>query len=289
MTKARSLRFRGSLGAGGGGGSAPTVTGVSPSSGSTAGGTSVSITGTGFSGVTGVTIGGAAVTSYTVNSSTSITAVTASHSAGATDVVVATGAGTGTGTGLFTFAAPGAPTISSVSPSSGDPSGGASVTILGTNFTGATAVTFGGTNATSFTVNSATSITAVAPAHLAGSADVVVTTGSGSATDAAGFTYVSAGSPVLYRITSPEYSSANPAFEFEVADTVGAGATFELQLRTAGASNWSSLVRDVTHTMTSTEDTNNSLTMSFSALSSGNYEARGLVNGTATNTLTVTV
>ena len=52
-----------------------------------------------------------------------------------------------------------------VSPNSGPGAGGTSVTITGTNFTGATAVTFGGTAATSVTVVSATSITATSPAH----------------------------------------------------------------------------------------------------------------------------
>ena len=50
--------------------------------------------------------------------------------------------------------------------------------LTGTGFTGlsgAAAVTFGGTNATSYTVNSATQITATAPAHAAGAVDVVVT------------------------------------------------------------------------------------------------------------------
>ncbi len=57
-----------------------------------------------------------------------------------------------------------APVVSSVSPNSGSPSGGTSVTITGTNLTGATAVTFGATAATSFTVNFRDPITATAPA-----------------------------------------------------------------------------------------------------------------------------
>ena len=53
---------------------APTVTGVSPTSGSAAGGTVVTLTGTNFTVATGVLFGPTAATGYTVNSNTSITA-----------------------------------------------------------------------------------------------------------------------------------------------------------------------------------------------------------------------
>ena len=53
---------------------APTVTSVSPSAGSTAGGTSVTITGSGLTGVTAVNFGSTAATGVTVNSDTSVTA-----------------------------------------------------------------------------------------------------------------------------------------------------------------------------------------------------------------------
>ncbi|MDR3508545.1 MAG: IPT/TIG domain-containing protein, partial [Caulobacteraceae bacterium] len=67
-----------------------------------------------------------------------------------------------------------APSVSGVSPTSGPAAGGTSVTITGASFTGATAVDFGSTAASSFTVNSSTSITAVAPAG-SGVVDVTVT------------------------------------------------------------------------------------------------------------------
>ena len=80
--------------------------------------------------------------------------------------------------------------MTAVSPNSGPPAGGTSVTITGMNFTGATAVKFGSTAATSFSVNSATSITATSPRRT-GTVDVTVTTPNGtSATSAADqFTY----------------------------------------------------------------------------------------------------
>ena len=57
-----------------------------------------------------------------------------------------------------------APTIGGVSPATGPPAGGTTVTITGANLSGATAVKFGSLAAASFTVNSATTITAVSPA-----------------------------------------------------------------------------------------------------------------------------
>jgi hypothetical protein len=87
----------------------PTVTAVSPSSGTTLGGTSVLISGTNLlqpTGVPTVTIGGAAATNVQNFDATAITAVTPSGTAGAADVVVTTSYGTGTGSGLFTYLTP---------------------------------------------------------------------------------------------------------------------------------------------------------------------------------------
>jgi hypothetical protein len=71
-----------------------------------------------------------------------------------------------------------APTLASISPTSGPIAGGTAVTLTGTAFvnsgTGAT-VLFGATAATSVTFNSATSLTAIAPAHAAGTVAVTVT------------------------------------------------------------------------------------------------------------------
>jgi uncharacterized protein YhjY with autotransporter beta-barrel domain len=76
---------------------------------------------------------------------------------------------------------PPVPTVTALSPTSGSAGGGTSVTLTGTNFTGATGVSFGATAAASFTVNSATSITATAPqASSVGTVDVTVTTPSGT-------------------------------------------------------------------------------------------------------------
>ena len=136
-------------------------------------GTSVTITGTNFTGATAVSFGGVAATSFTVNSATSITAVVGIGATG--NVNVTTPGGTASLAG-FTFVPP--PTVTAFTPTSGGT--GTSITITGTNFTGATAVSFGGVAATSFTVNSATSITAVVGSGVSG--NVSVTTPGGTAT-----------------------------------------------------------------------------------------------------------
>ncbi|MGM4957192.1 IPT/TIG domain-containing protein [Bradyrhizobium japonicum] len=172
---------------------APTVTSISPTAGPAAGGTSVTITGTNFTGVTAVTFGGTAAAGFTFNSATSITATSPAGAAGAVDVRVTTPGGTSATSAAdqFTYAAP--PTVTSISPTSGPQTGGTTVVITGTNFSGATAVTFGATAATGFAVNSATQITATSPAGT-GTVDITVTTvGGTSATSAADqFTYVPA-------------------------------------------------------------------------------------------------
>jgi hypothetical protein len=67
---------------------APAVSAISPNTGSTSGGTAVTITGTNFVSGATVTLGGTAATGVTVGSSTSITATTPAHAAAAVNVVV---------------------------------------------------------------------------------------------------------------------------------------------------------------------------------------------------------
>jgi hypothetical protein len=171
---------------------APTVASVSPNSGTTSGGTSVTISGSGFASGATVSFGGAAATNVNVASGTSITATTPAHAAGAVDVVVTnTGNHSGTLTSGYTYVVPTpAPTIASVSPNSGTTSGGTSVTITGTGFASGATVSFGGAPATSVNVVGSASITAATPAHAAGTVNVVVTNPDNqSATLTNGFTY----------------------------------------------------------------------------------------------------
>jgi hypothetical protein len=76
-----------------GGPPAPTVTKLSRKKGPTSGGTRVKITGTGFVHVQAVEFGSSAASSFVVNSSGSITAVSPAGSAGSVYVRVTTAAG----------------------------------------------------------------------------------------------------------------------------------------------------------------------------------------------------
>ena len=87
----------------------PIVSAVSPSSGTTLGGTTVTITGSALTGATAVTFGGQPATGITVNSATSITATTPATvpagTPGAVSVLVTTPGGTNAANTLFTYRA----------------------------------------------------------------------------------------------------------------------------------------------------------------------------------------
>ncbi|HEX4622626.1 MAG TPA: IPT/TIG domain-containing protein, partial [Myxococcaceae bacterium] len=81
--------------------------------------------------------------------------------------------------------------LTSVSPSTGSTLGGEKVTVTGTGLEDGVLLSFGGTPATQVTPASATSVTAIVPAHAAGAVDVAATNLDGSgALAAAAFTYV---------------------------------------------------------------------------------------------------
>ncbi|HTA33621.1 MAG TPA: IPT/TIG domain-containing protein [Solirubrobacteraceae bacterium] len=72
----------------------PTVTKVTPKSGPTTGGTTVTITGANFTAPATVEFGGVSATEVTVNSATSLTAISPAEAKGAVDVTVTTSVGT---------------------------------------------------------------------------------------------------------------------------------------------------------------------------------------------------
>jgi hypothetical protein len=190
---------------------APVITSVQPTSGSTSGGTTVTITGTGLGGALAVYFNTTQAQSFSQLSDTEITAVSPAGSPGTVDITVVTenGFNQPSAADEFTYVQPvPAPTVSSVSPSSGSTAGGTQVTITGTNLSGATAVDFGSVAATGVSVNSAgTQITATSPAGSAGTVDVTVTTAGGTSktSSADEFTYVA---PV---VVAPKLSAISPS------------------------------------------------------------------------------
>lgn len=165
---------------------AVTVTSVTPKTGPTTGGTSVTIIGSGFTSSSAVTFGGSNATSKVFVTSTKIVAVTPAHAAGAVAVVVG---GTTLANGFTYYAKP---TVSAVSPSNGPQAGGQKVTVTGTGFTTTgTTVSVGGVAGTGVTVASSTSLTFTTPkAPSVGSAlDIRVTTAGGTSATGAGDHY----------------------------------------------------------------------------------------------------
>ncbi len=182
---------------------APTITSISPNSGSMAGGTAVTVSGTNFTPTTTLTIAGIAATNVTVVNATTLTAITPAYVSGplVSNVVVNNGVGSATLTGGYTYIAV-APTITAVSPTSGPMSGGTTITITGKNFTPTTTVSVGGISATSVVVSNATTLTAVTPAYVSGqlTKDISINNGNSNATLSSSFTYI-APAPTLVSIT----------------------------------------------------------------------------------------
>ena len=122
-----------------------------------------------------------------------------------------------------------APSVSSISPTSGTTAGGTAVTITGTNFRSGATVSLGGTAATGVTVVNSTSITATTGAHAAaGAVNVVVTnTDSQSGTLTNGYTYTTGGGGggsiafVQVNAATPQSPSTSVAVSYPLAQTAG--------------------------------------------------------------------
>ncbi|GGO53877.1 hypothetical protein GCM10012287_41520 [Streptomyces daqingensis] len=167
----------------------PVLSAVLPVRGPTAGGTTVVLTGSGLTGATAVSFGGTPA-GFTVNSSTQITAVTPARSAGSASVTVTSPGGV-SNPAVYTYVAP--PVLSALTPQQGPVSSGALVTLTGSGLTTTSAVRFGAVLAP-FTVESDTSVAAVAPAGPAGIVPVGVTTAGG---DSVSLNYTRVPPPML--------------------------------------------------------------------------------------------
>ena len=155
----------------------PTITSVSPSTGSTEGGTTLTVTGTGLANAA-VFIGGTQQNADCDRTSCEV--VTRAHAAGTLDVKATTNGGTSaiTAATKYTYAVPPAPVVTSVDPGTGPSSGGDQLTLTGHDLYGGQ-VTFDGTAVTGEKCD-ATTCTFTSPGGAAGDVDVTVTTDGGT-------------------------------------------------------------------------------------------------------------
>jgi hypothetical protein len=189
-------------------GSGVTITSLTPNSGPTAGGNVVAITGTNLVNATSVTFGGISAAILT-NNGVQITVTAPFHTAGTVDVVVNTPQGSsGTAGTLNDYTYTDGPAITNVTPNTGPASGVPTtfVTITGANFIPGGAgmtVKFGGTATANFNVTDANTIIVIAPAHTAGTVDIVVTTPGGTSPITVNdqFTYTGSSAPVVSSIS----------------------------------------------------------------------------------------
>jgi autotransporter-associated beta strand protein len=206
----------------------PNVTGISPAAGPGSGGTVVTITGTCLANATAVEFGGPYGYPGTIVSNTDGQIVVdapqgnpATGYMGTVDIQVVTAGGTSATSSADQFSYVAAPSITGISPSWGNTSGGDIVTITGANLEDAAAVDFGASAGTVI-YDSATLIEAFSPAGATGPIDVrVIAPGGTSATSPADqFTYV--GAPLAKAVA---YSVAQGASLTVAGPGVLAGAT----------------------------------------------------------------
>jgi hypothetical protein len=153
----------------------PVVSAISLTSGSLTGQQRVVITGRHLRQAGGVQFGTTPATGFTVNSDRRITAVSPSGGPGVVDVTVVTWTGGSAASPADRFTYVGPPAVASILPNSGGTDGATSVSITGTGFHNASAVSFGPEAAAGFRVVSSTRIEATPLAAPAGPVDIRVT------------------------------------------------------------------------------------------------------------------
>ena len=183
---------------------APTILGVSPPDGSTAGGTVVDIRGALFREQCTVSFGGAPA-AVTFVDTHNLRAIAPPHALGVVDVVVTCGSDVATLTNAFTYRDAGAH-MRAVTPSSGSISGGTHLVISGVDFASSCWPFFDDVPAPSAVVRDPNTITATTPPHAAGTSNVrLLCTGTSTMLPQA-FTFVAAADP------APQIENVDPLF-----------------------------------------------------------------------------
>ena len=183
-----------------GGTCAPTVLFVSPSHGSTSGGTSITITGSGLLAASSVTLAGVPCTEVTALSANQLRAVTPASAPGLAPLVVYTPAGSAEAAAPFSYVVQ---RVTSITPSSGLVAGGTQITISGEFLSGTTSVTVGGAPVANLVVVNSSTLTATTPPGAVGPAPIVITGAKGTLTVPTGFQYVSVIVPAWATLLEP--------------------------------------------------------------------------------------
>jgi hypothetical protein len=206
----------------------PTVTSLSTGNGPASGGTTLTVLGTGFTPASTVDFGSTPGTSVTYLSAQALT-VTAPAGAGTVDVTV-DNAGTKSAASAadqFRYGSP--PTVTGLGTSSGPVTGGTTVTISGTGFTGASQVEFGNAPAASFTVESDSQIQAATPAEASGTVDVYVDTPAGISAQTSADQYTYTETPVVFTTdTPPTTATAGQPYTYTYAASGTPAPSFSL-------------------------------------------------------------
>ncbi len=181
---------------------APTVTKISPTLGPTTGGTSVTITGANLANAVAVMFGTVEADTFANDTGNQIVVTSPAGTAGKVDIRVVTAGGTSAVTSKDKFMYVGAPTVTKISPTSGPVSGGAKMTITGTNLANVIAVLFG-TVAARIKSDTATQIVVISPAGAAGTVDVTVVTAGGTSSVLAADQFLYVEAPTVARLSLP--------------------------------------------------------------------------------------
>ena len=189
-------------------GAIPYVLDFSPPSGSA--GSTVTVFGSGFSGATSADVNGTPAQFVVIHDSKLQLTVPGSATSG--PITVSAGGMTSTSFDDFIVVVASPPVVTSFTPSSGPV--GTPVSISGSSFSSATAVTIGGASA-AFTIVSDNAITATVPAA-AVSGRITVTSSAGTGTSSTAFTV----------LNPPTIGSFTPSFGVEGATVVIQGSSF---------------------------------------------------------------
>jgi len=229
----------------------PTVTSISPSSGSAAGGTIVTIIGTDFTGIPDVRFG-ATSASFVVGSSTNITATAPPGAAGTVDVTVTTADGTSAISAADRFTYVTLPTAGAVSATVAYGSTNNPITL---NLTGgaatSVAVATGASHGTA--TPSGTTITYTPTAGYAGPDSFTYTATNGAGTSAPATVTVTVSAPTInYALPSPTAATAGVPYSQSLAMASGGAAPYTYTLASGALPSGISLASNGTLAGTAT-------------------------------------